>query len=180
MDGAYIHIVINHFPIILALLGAGAAVASFIWRRRALWLYAVASLTLAGLSIYPVKLTGDMAEESMEKMPYVSRRTIHAHEEAGEIAMWVLLATGVVSAYAWWRALQSAPRDETFATPPWLRALVTIGALASVGATSYAAKLSDPIMHYSPQLPHPPAPGIPAVAPPPAAATAPSATPGAP
>ena len=175
MDGAYVHIAINHFPIILALLGAAAAVASFIWRRRAVWLYAVATLTLAGLSVYPVKLSGDMAEESMEKMPYVTREAIHEHEEAAELAMWILIGTGVLSAYAWWRALQSAPRDETFATPTWLRALVTIGALASAGATSYAAKLSDPIMHYSPELPHPPAPGIPAVAPPPEAVASPAA-----
>lgn len=175
MDGAYVHIAINHFPIVLALLGAAAAVASFIWRRRALWLYAVATLTLAALSVYPVKFTGDLAEESIEKMPYATREAIHTHEEAGELAMWIVIGTGVLSAYAWWRALQSAPRDETFATPPWLRAMVTIGALASAGATSYAAKTSDPILHYSPQLPHPPAPGIPAVAPPPSPTVPPTA-----
>ena len=163
MDGAYAHILINHFPIILAILGAAAAVASFLWRRRAVWLYAVATLTLAGLAAYPAVFTGQRAEDSMEDMPYVTRDVIHAHEEAAEAAMWVLLVTGAVSAYAWWRAVRPGPRDAAVDSPLWLRAVVTIGAVASAGTVSYAAKLSDPIMHYSPALPHPPAPGIPAV-----------------
>jgi len=157
---AYVHILINHVPIILAALGAAAALASLIWRARTVWLYAVATLTLAGLSIYPVKWTGERAEDSMEDMWYVTRDAIHAHEEAGEVATWVLLAVGVVSAYAWWRATRwIRPAD---APPVWLRALVVVGALAALGTTGYTAKLSDPILHYSPRLQHPPALGIPA------------------
>lgn len=165
MDAAYLHILINHFPIVLALLGVAAVLASFVWRRRAVWLYAVATLTLAGLSVYPVALTGNAAEESMEDMNYVQRRAIHEHEEAADIAKWVMLATGVLSAYAWWRALRAAPRDESLDTPRWLRGLVVLGAVASAGTVSWAAKKSDVIMHYSPLLQHPPAPGIPATPP---------------
>ena len=67
MDGAYLHILINHFPIILSLIGAAAAIVFLFRPRRALWLYAVASLTLAGLAAYPTKFTGGLAEESIEK-----------------------------------------------------------------------------------------------------------------
>ena len=166
MDGAYIHILINHLPIILALLGAAAAVLSLFLNKRALWLYAVASLTIAGLSAYPVVLTGNEAEESMEKMPYVTREAIHDHEEAAELAMWILLATGAVSAFAWWQATRG-PTSRAYApnapvAPMWLRAVVAVGGIASAGAVSYAAKEADPIMHYSPSLVHPPARGIPA------------------
>jgi len=157
---AYVHILINHVPIILAGLGAAAALASLVWRRRTVWLYAVATLTLAGLSVYPVLLTGKRAEESMEKMWYVTRDAIHTHEDAGEVATYVMLAVGALSAYAWWRATRwMRPAD---APPTWLRAAVVVGALASTGALSYAAKQSDYIMHYSPRLQHPPAIGIPA------------------
>lgn len=165
MDAAYLHILLNHFPIILSLLGLAAAVASFVWRRRAVWLYAVATLTLAGLTAYPVVLTGHAAEKSMEDMNYVQREAIHDHEEAADLSMWVLLATGAVSAYAWWRALRAAPRDPSLDTPNWLRALVVLGAVASATTVSWAAKKSDPIVHYSPLLQHPPAPGIPATPP---------------
>jgi hypothetical protein len=166
MDGAYIHILINHLPIILALLGAAAAVLSLFLHKRALWLYAVASLTLAGLSAYPVVLTGREAEESMEKMPYVTRRAIHEHEDAAELSMWILLATGVVSAFAWWQATRGQTSRAYAPTAPvaplWLRGAVAVGAIASAASVSYTAKMSDPIMHYSPSLVHPPALGIPA------------------
>jgi hypothetical protein len=166
MDGAYVHILINHLPIILALVGAVAAVLSLFLHKRALWLYAVASLTIAGVSAYPVLLTGKEAEESMEKMPYVTRRAIHDHEQAAELAMWVLIVTGAVSAFAWWQAARGltsrAYVQNASVAPLWLRAAVAAGGLASAGTVSYAAKMSDPIMHYSPALVHPPAIGIPA------------------
>lgn len=179
INGAYVHILINHFPIILSVLGTAAALLALFRRRRMLWVYAVATLTLAGLSAYPTVFTGQLAEQHIEKMPYASRRAIHAHEEAGELAMWVLIATGVIAAYSWWRTSQSAPRDETFDAPTWLRVLVTAGGVASAGTAAYAARMSDPILHYSPELPHPAAPGIPALAPAlPATVTAPvTATP---
>jgi hypothetical protein len=166
MDGAYIHILINHLPIILALVGTAAAVLALFLNKRALWLYAVATLTIAGLSVYPVFLTGKEAEESMEKMPYVNRRDIHDHEEAAELAMWVLLATGAVSAFAWWQATRGlnsrAYAPNAPVAPLWLRAAVAVGGLASSATISWAAKESDPILHYSPSLVHPPAIGIPA------------------
>jgi uncharacterized membrane protein len=181
INGPYIHILINHFPIILSLLGAAAAVLALFRRRRMLWLYAVATLTLAGLSAYPTMLSGHEAEHSIENMPYASRRAIHDHEEAGDLAMWVLIFTGVVSAYAWWRTSQSAPRDETFDAPNWLRILVALGGIASAATAARAAKLSDPILHYSPGIPHPAAPGIPAVAPAPSIpATLPAPVPASP
>lgn len=166
MDGAYIHIAVNHLPIILALMGAAAAVLALFLQKRALWLYAVATLTIAGISAYPVLLTGKEAEESMEKMPYVTRRAIHDHEEAAEVSVWVLIATGAVSAFAWWRATRG-PASRAYApnapvAPLWLRAAVAVGGIASAATISYAAKEADPIMHYSPQLVHPPALGIPA------------------
>ena len=107
MDAAYLHLLVNHFPIVLAIVGAAAAVLGLFVQRRAVWLYAAASLTLAGVSVYPVMLTGHRAEEIVEKRWYASRPAIREHEEAAELATWVTLAAGVVSALCWWKA---APR----------------------------------------------------------------------
>lgn len=51
----YAHLLVNHFSVILAYVGLAAILLAAVRRRRALWLYAVATLTLAGLGfIRPV------------------------------------------------------------------------------------------------------------------------------
>lgn len=165
MDPAYLHILINHFPIILAVMGATAAVLSVFVRGRSTWIYATASLTIAGLFAYPTVLTGERAEDSMRPLWYVVKGTMGTHEDAGQRAMYVLIVTGLISAYAWWRATRRYLRENEAIAPVWLRAAVIVGGLASAGTAGWAAKQADPILHYSPRLPHPSAPGIEATLP---------------
>jgi hypothetical protein len=152
-DAAYLHLLVNHIPIILTLVGAGAAVLGLVLRRRGLWLYAVASLTISGATAYPVMLTGHAAEDVMKDKWYVTRESIDAHEEAGETAMWVLIAMGAVSAYAWWRLVR---RDRSDLLPMWLGALVFVASLAGVWTTTIAAYRGGNIVYYSPKLASPP------------------------
>jgi len=153
MDASYLHLLVNHVPIILTVIGAMAAVLAIATRRRAVWLYALVSLTIAGVSAYPVMLTGHAAEDVMKDKWYVTRDSIKEHEEAGETAMWVLIAMGAVSAYAWWRL---ARPGETGVPPLWLGALVVVLSLAGVGTTTIAAYRGGNIVYYSPKLASPP------------------------
>ncbi|HEX6966035.1 MAG TPA: hypothetical protein VF166_09565 [Gemmatimonadaceae bacterium] len=156
MNWPYLHTLINHFPIILSVMGAAAAIAAFAMHRRGIWLYALASLTFAGLSVYPAFLTGDEASDTMRHAWYVVPSMIEEHEEASEIALWVLIATGVISVATWaWQAR----RDDRVEPPTWLRTLVVIASLASVGTIAYASLLGGRIVHESPKLLTPP-PGI--------------------
>lgn len=149
MNWPYLHTLINHFPIILVVMGAAAAVVAAIWHRRGVWLYALASLTFAGLSIYPAFLTGDEASDAMKRTWYVVPSMIHDHEEASELALWIVLITGLIALYAWWRQLR---RDGEAPPPAWLRSLVVIAALVSTASTAYASFLGGKIVHDSPKL----------------------------
>lgn len=155
VDAAYLHLLVNHIPIILTMVGAVAAILALVMRRRAVWLYALASLTISGVTAYPVMLTGHAAEDVMKDKWYVTRESIDEHEDAGETAMWVLIAMGAVSAYAWWRL---ARRDEPGGPPTWLAALVVVLAIAGVGTTTIAAYRGGNIVYYSPKLASPPRP----------------------
>lgn len=158
----YLHLVVNHIPIVLTGLGAVVAIAALIMRRRAVWLYAVATLTFAGLSAYPVKFSGEKAEDIMEDVWYADEEAIKDHEEAGERAMWTLLFTGAVSAFAWWRLVRGGPasgiatREPVSATtvtlPLGLRLLVVAAALAGLGTVGYAALEGGQIVHEAPML----------------------------
>ncbi|NUQ20824.1 MAG: hypothetical protein HOQ09_07670 [Gemmatimonadaceae bacterium] len=167
-----IHVMINHFPVILAVVGTFFAVVALIVRRRGVWQYATATLALAGLAAIPTYFTGEPAQDGLRHAWYVSQRAIHTHEEAGEFALWSLLVMGLISAYAWWRL--RAPRPLARATgepgtmwgalllPVWLRALVVLSALFATVVVFRAAQLGGDITHHSTVLrttPRPP--GVP-------------------
>lgn len=158
MNWTYVHATVNHLPVILAVVGAVVTIAAIISRRRAVWLYAVVTLVLAGLSIYPVQLTGSSASTAVSRFPGVERDALEAHEEAGETTTWVLLGTAAVAAFAWWQLVRRG-RDPRHALSPWLQLLVTVGAVASLGMTAWTAKLGGVIIHG--QQPLRGAPGLP-------------------
>jgi len=150
----YTHLLINHFPIVLVTMALVAALGGLLLRRRGLWLYAMGTLTVAGLSIYPVHFSGDQADHALHDPWYIARGAIDAHDDAAGVAMVIILIAGVVAAYGWWRALHR--RDEII--PAWIRALVLVGALAGFGSVAYTSYLGGKIIHDAPVLTLPTAP----------------------
>jgi len=154
----YVHLLINHFPVVLTTMGLAAAVGALALGRRGLWLYAMGTLTVAALIVYPVHFTGDQADHALRDPWYIKRGVIDAHDDAAGVAMVIILIAGAFSAYGWWRALKR--RDEVI--PMWVRAGVLIGALAGFGSVAWAAYLGGKIIHEAPVLDLPAAPaGLP-------------------
>lgn len=162
MDGQALHLAINHFPIILAVVGTAAALLAFVTRKRGVLLYALATLTLAGLSSYPAVLSGDEAEEVLEKRWFIDKAQIREHEESADISNILLLITGVVSAVAWYRVLRS-PREAAPAT--WMLALIVVLGLSSSASVAYTSWEGGFILSKNEKLKGPPpAGGVPAPA----------------
>lgn len=148
MSWPYIHLVLNHFPSILLILGTVALILGLITRRRSVLLYAVASITLAGITVYPVVFSGEEAEHTVERIPTVSEDRIHEHEGAADQALWMVLITGAIAAYTWWRLVSTRGAAHQINVdgkpvallPTWLSIIMVITslmALASVLMTSY-------------------------------------------
>ncbi len=145
MDAAYLHIVVNYFPIILCVVGTIAAVLGLAFQKRGLWVYAAASITIAGLMIYPVSLTGHEAEKLVERRWYASREAIQQHEESGELAVWFTLAAGAIAGYAWFRAARPRHREDRF--PSGLGTLLAIAGVVASGTLLYTGWQSAFIVH---------------------------------
>jgi hypothetical protein len=154
VDWPYIHLLLNHFPIILSVVGTAVLILALITRRRSVWLYAVATLTLAGVSIYPTYYTGDAAAHALRSTWYVVRSMVNEHEESADYALVSVLVVGAVSAYAWWRILR---RDAGAVPPVWVRTLLTVLAVFSLAIVVRTAYLGGKIVHESPKLRTPPA-----------------------
>lgn len=173
LDWPYAHLLVNHFSVVLTYLGVAAVLLAVVRRRRVLWLYAVATLTLAGLAAWPAAFTGERAAPVMERLWFVDEAAVDEHEEAGERAQWILLAMGAVSGYAWWRLVRTRSETGSVANagdalrelPVALRSAVVMSALAGAAAVAFAAYEGGFIVHKAPRLAAPPTGGPTAAAP---------------
>ena len=121
----YIHLLVNHFPVVLTAVGLVAALGGLALHRRGLWLYAMGTLTVAGIIVYPVHLTGDQAEGALHGSWYIRPGAIDAHDSVAGIATVMIILSGLVCAYALWRTLRR-PTEGSFRfgfAPPYLSPL---------------------------------------------------------
>lgn len=149
MNWPYIHTLINHFPIILTVVGSAVLLLALVSKRRGVWLYALATLTLAGLSVYPAFFTGDQASHAMRETWYVVRSMVKEHDDAAGWALWSILLMGASSGYAWWRMLR---REAAGLPPVWLRTTVAVLAILGLSIVTRTAYLGGLIVHDSPKL----------------------------
>ena len=97
MDLTHLHLLLNHFPIIGTLIGVGL-MAYALFRKEENLQRAVLLLWVLMTLVTPVVMkTGEEAEETVERITGVTKTAIHEHEEAAEVALWLMIGLGVVS-----------------------------------------------------------------------------------
>jgi len=160
LDWPHIHIMINHFPIILVMMGTLAALLGLFRSRRGIWLYATATITIAALTAVPTYFTGEPAEKALHRPWYVARAAIHNHEDAALIATLLTGLAGLIALVAW-RRLVRYPRE--LSLPGGLRTAVVVTAIIAAAAMGYRSLLGGYIIHDAPGLKGPaPAGALPA------------------
>lgn len=140
MNWAYIHLTLNHIPVILmptalAMLAFAMARKSTDLRYAALVLVVVAGVLGAG-----VYFTGEPAEEVVENLPDVSEEAIEQHEEAGLTAA---VATGLAGLLALGALVASRRREG----PLWMLAATFVVALVTSILLARTAHLGGQIHH---------------------------------
>jgi uncharacterized membrane protein len=156
VDWPLVHIMINHFPIILTVTGTAALLLATLRGQRASWLYGTISLALAAVSVIPTYFTGAPAERALNRPWYVARGAIHSHEDAAQIAAILVVVAGLVAVVAW-RRLVRYPREVRM--PGALRAALLVTALGASASIGYASWLGGRIIHDAPVLLGPPPAG---------------------
>jgi hypothetical protein len=96
-DPLYLHLLLNHIPI-TGTAGAALLLLAALWTRsRDLALAGLVALVVVALITIPVFLTGEPAEERVERLPGFSHDAIHEHEEAAKFAVWGMQIAGVLA-----------------------------------------------------------------------------------
>jgi uncharacterized membrane protein len=152
-----LHAFMNHFPIVLVIIGAIAVLLSAMIQRRTIWMYALSTLTLAGVFVYPAVWSGHHAAGVVRKAWYIAPGAIRSHSQSADITLWVVGITGVLALIALFTFVRvpAAP-----APARGFRILVGLGALASICAVTYTGYLGGEIVVDSPILANPVPPVI--------------------
>lgn len=160
MSWPFLHTLINHFPIVLTVIGAIAVLCASLIERRAIWVYALSCLVLAGVLIYPAWLTGGRAAGMVRKAWYIAPGAIHTHASAADVTVWIVGVTGLIALIT---LITLARVPQALSPAKGFRILVGFGALASICAVAYTGFLGGKIVVESPILMQPTPPLLPAV-----------------
>jgi uncharacterized membrane protein len=140
MNFAHIHLVLNHIPII-GIPVALVFLAYGMWTKHAVMTrFSLLVLAVVAVSVLPVYLTGEPAEEVVEHLPGVGESFIESHEDAGKLSFILTLITGSVALLAFFfHANQTYGHILSYA--------VIAVACAAVLSLAYTANLGGQIRH---------------------------------
>lgn len=133
MNTTHIHLLLNHFPIIGSMIGSLVLLWGIIKKQENVKAIAAVIIVVMTLLAIPVFITGEPAEEAVEHLPGVSESMTHLHEEAAELAIWLMGAAGIASLAALFFAWQKNARTKLVFVVALVMSLLAFGAMARTG-----------------------------------------------
>lgn len=135
LDGHYIHLLSNHFPIILSITGFFILTYGLFKHAKAVKQIGLAVLLAASIATIPAYITGEDAEEKVENATDTSKSMMEEHEEGAEFAFIFTDILGVFSLISLLLLMKDHKYSVMANRITWLVGLVTIATLFRVGQT---------------------------------------------
>jgi len=143
MNAAQLHLLLNHLPVLLPIVGAGLiaiglALKSSEIREAGVWL-----LIFSALAAIPVYLSGEPTQNILKNYPGTSRLLIEDHESSALPALILLEVTGVVSLlFAYQLRIKKNAINKT-----WMWGLLILLSVISFSLVARTAHLGGLIRH---------------------------------
>ena len=123
INGAHLHLLLNHFPILGTLFALGLMLGGIFFKKDLLIRAGLVANVIFALFAIPVYLSGEEAEEVVESIVSINGNALDEHEEQGEIALWVILMGGAISL----GTLLASLRSEIISRPlKWINIVIII------------------------------------------------------
>ena len=100
MEGAHLHLLLNHFPVIGTIISTLVLIAGMVLKNDTIKKTALALVVFTALMTIPAFLSGEDAEEALKAIHQAPRDLIHEHEEMGDIGLWTTLLTGLIANFS--------------------------------------------------------------------------------
>ncbi len=141
MDPLHLHLLLNHFPVIGTIVGIALLLLGFVSKSDAIKRASLAVFFVLALLTIPVYLTGEPAEERVEKSAGVSKALIEEHEDAALPALIAMEVTGFIALVG----LFISFRVSKYANASFAAALIL--SLLTFGLMARTANLGGQIQH---------------------------------
>jgi uncharacterized membrane protein len=102
MNGAHYHLVVNHLPIIIPVIGLLVLIGGFIVKSEIVKRTAYCIFTLGAITAFAAIATGEGAEHVVKQIDGISKSLIHEHEEKAEVLALLSYVLGIGSIVALW------------------------------------------------------------------------------
>jgi uncharacterized membrane protein len=106
MNPAHYHLVLNHLPIIVPMIGLLVMIGGHIFQGEAVKRTAYFIFIFGALCTIPAFATGEGAEETIENIPGISEQLIKTHEEMADTFAILSYLLGAISLLGLWANLQ--------------------------------------------------------------------------
>lgn len=130
MNGAHLHLLVNHLPIIFPIVGVIVMITGIISKSEAVKRTAFMIFVFGALAAIAAMSTGEGAEEVVEKINGVTENYLESHEEVAETFAILSYILGVLSLLGLWASF----KQKTFSS------LISIGTLIFAFAVLFFAK----------------------------------------
>ena len=140
MNTVHLHLLLNHLPVVGTVIGTLLLAVALRRRSDELGRISLGLFGLLGLIAVVVYLTGEPAEDAVEKLPGIADGLIDRHQDAALVAT---IVVGVIGAFA----LASLLIYRRRALPRWVTVLGFATALVASSTMAYAANLGGQIRH---------------------------------
>jgi len=97
MNAAYVHIALNHIPVIGMIIGFGLLIIGQIAKKDTLVKASMGMFVVFALFSIPVYLTGKPAAKLIADQPGFSAAAVHAHAEVAEYALIGAIILGIIT-----------------------------------------------------------------------------------
>jgi uncharacterized membrane protein len=102
MNGAHIHLMLNHLPIVGMVFATLTLIAGFLLKNTTVKQTALGLFVLTAITAIPAYISGEGAEEVVEGIAGVSHEDIHHHEDEGKVFLILCIVTGVLALATFW------------------------------------------------------------------------------
>lgn len=141
MNYAYLHLVLVHIPAIGIVFGLLLLLVAVAKKSEELKRVTLGAFVIIALVTIPVYLTGEPAEELVERLPGVSESIIDDHEDSGLVSLAAAELTGLMALGGLFLFRRSR------AIPGWFITAMLILSVGSTGSMMRTAHLGGEIRH---------------------------------